>query len=416
MATNSFIKQVLLTGILLYAGTVLAQEQGADQWGIRFSGFVNAQAFYDTRQIVESRAGMVSLFPKNKLPDEDGNDINASAGFNQAAMTTRLRGTITGPDAFGARTTAVIETDFTGSSNADNNGLRLREGWIRLQWKNTGLLIGQYWHPLYVAEVRPKTLGLNLGAPFHPFARHNQIRLTYKIKEIELIAVAASQRDYASSGPNGRSAEYLRNAVIPNLDLQLLWHAGQHIIGAGADYKIIQPRLSAEFPGDGSYKADEKVSSFALTAFARIDLPHLLLKGQTVWGQNLTEFIMLGGYVEQEIDAEEHSITYSPSSQLSCWIDASTKGKRIKFGMLAGYAGNLGYDGPAAGNYYGMGEDIAYLYRAAPRVEWYSGKFMLGLEMEYTVAAYGIPDNNGIVENSEEIGNLRCLAAAFYFF
>ena len=87
-----------------------------------------------------------------------------------------------------------------------------------------------------------------------------------------------------------------------------------------------------------------------------------------------------------------------------------------KFGLFAGYASNLGYDGPATGKYYGLGQDIAYLYRISPRVEWYSGRFMLGLETEYTVAAYGRPDTNGIVSNTKEFGNLRYLLAAFYFF
>lgn len=387
----------------------------SNDWGIKLSGFVNAQAFYDTRQIVEARAGMVSLFPRKPLYDRAGDDINAKAQFNQAAMTTRLRGTITGPKALGALTKGVIETDFTGSSNADNNGLRLREAWVQLSWKRFMLLIGQYWHPMYLPEVGPKTIGLNLGAPFHPFARHIQIRATYIIGNLHLIGVIASQRDYASTGPEGRSPKYLRNAVLPNLDFQMQWKPGNHIVGAGVDYKMIQPRLSVEFP-DGEYKADEKVTSWAFTVFTKLDFPALLLKTQLVWGQNLTEFIMLGGYIENSIDSIEHSITYSPSSQISAWADLSTKGKRVKFGLLTGYASNLGYEGQAMGQYYGLGRDIDYLYRVSPRVQWFSGRVMLGLEFEYTVAAYGDVGTNGKVQNAKEVGNLRCLAAAFYFF
>jgi len=400
--------------ILIQVNRSLAQKS---DWGILFSGFVNAQAFFDTRQIVEARAGMVSLFPKKPDYDRDGDDINARAQFNQAAMTTRLRGTISGPDALGAQTMGVIETDFTGSSNADNNGLRLREAWVRLSWKRFMLLVGQYWHPLYVPEVGPKTIGLNLGAPFHPFARHPQLRATYKIGNIHLIGVIASQRDYASAGPDGRTPKYLRNAVLPDLDFQLQWKPGDHVIGAGVDYKVIQPRLSVEFP-DGDHKTDEKVDSWAFTAFAKLDFPVLLLKMQAVWGQNLTEFIMLGGYIESSIDSVEHNIGYSPSSQFSTWADLSTKGKRIKFGLLGGYAANLGYEAKAsgAGAYYGLGQDIDYLYRVSPRIQWYSGRVMLGLEFEYTVAAYGDIALDGRVKHAKEVGNLRCLVAAFYFF
>jgi hypothetical protein len=408
------LRHIILLFLYFFTNDVLAQE--SSRFGIHFSGFVNAQAFFDTRQIVEAREGMVSLFPKNIKRDPDGDDIHSKASFNQAAMTTRLRGTITGPDALGAQTMGVIETDFTGSSNADNNGLRLREAWVKLQWERIGLLIGQYWHPLYVPEVRPKTIGLNLGAPFHPFARHNQIRLDIQFGEFKIIAVAASQRDYANDGPKGRTPDYLRNAVLPNLDLQMQWKLDQQLLGFGMDYKMIQPRLSVEITPGMELKTNEKVSSLAFTAFAKMDFKHILLKLQGVWGQNLTEFIMLGGYVEKDIDTVQNNINYIPTNQLSFWADLSTNGKSLKFGMLAGYAKNLGYEDYAEGRYYGLGRDISYLYRISPRVEWYSGKFMLGMEFEYTVAAYGLAEKDGTVSNVESVGNLRCLAAAFYFF
>jgi len=403
--------------LLLLCGLQLGAQDKQAEWGIRFNGFVNAQAFFDTRQIVEARAGMVSLFPKDAVYDREGNDINAKAQFNQAAMTTRLRGTITGPDALGARTLGVIETDFTGSSNTDNNGLRLREAWVQLSWKHFDLMIGQYWHPLYVPEVRPKTLGLNLGAPFHPFARHNQIRFTYKTGDFRIIAVAASQRDYSSDGPNGRSPEYLRNAVLPNLDLQIQINSNILLLGAGIDYKMIQPRLSVDFPNSGEYKTNEKVSSWAITAFAKVDYPALLLKSQIVVGQNLSEFIMLGGYVEDKTDTISHNISYAATSQLSLWLDASTKGKQLKFGIFLGYAKNLLDETKAHAKFYGMGHDIDYLVRIAPRAEWYSGRFMLGLELEYTRALYySSPKFSSPHAASVGYGNLRCLAAAFYFF
>ena len=216
------IKRLPLNIALILSCITLFSQQSSPEWGIRFSGFVNAQAFFDTRQIVEARAGMVSLFPRKPLYDREGNDINDKAHFNQAAMTTRLRGTIFGPDAIGASTMGVIETDFTGSSNADNNGLRLREAWLQLSWKHFVLMVGQYWHPLYVPEVRPKTIGLNLGAPFHPFARHNQIRFTYKTGIFNIIAVAASQRDYSNTGPIGRTPRYLRGDDH-NCQYQAVW-------------------------------------------------------------------------------------------------------------------------------------------------------------------------------------------------
>jgi hypothetical protein len=125
---------------------------------------------------------------------------------------------------------------------------------------------------------------------------------------------------------------------------------------------------------------------------------------------------MLGGYVEKRVDSLQQLITYTPTAQLSAWTDIATKGRSFRLGLLGGYAVNLGYSGPVQGVYYGMGEEVAWLYRISPRAEWHSGRLMLALELEYTAAAYGTPDKNGLVRDIYVKGNLRSLLAAFLFF
>lgn len=44
------------------------------------------------------------------------------------------------------------------------------------------------------------------------------------------------------------------------------------------------------------------------------------------------------------------------------------------------------------------------------------GKMMFTPEIEYTAAAFGTPDDKGMVQNAEEVGNLRVLVGVFYFF
>ncbi|MBU2651245.1 MAG: hypothetical protein KKA81_09950 [Bacteroidetes bacterium] len=400
----------------LFTLTAFSQEKPATGWGIRFSGFVNAQMFYDTRRLIESREGMVSLLPLPVNKDKAGNDINAHSSFNQLAMTSRLRGEISGPRALGASTSGVIEGDFTGQSNLDNNGFRLREAWVKLEWKSRSLLAGLYWHPLYTPEVRPSTIGLNTGAPFHPFSRHNQLRFEQNTGILKIIAVAASQRDYASNGPEGPSPVYLRNAVLPNLDLQFQLRPGKHIIGWGLDYKMLMPRLKVDLPAGTEYKTDEKVHSFAAIVFARIEFTPFIIQTGTVAGQNLTEHIMAGGYVEHTLDTVNHRITYKPTNQISSWIDISGKGKKIRPAIFAGYTKNLGYAGSSEGRFFGNFEDLAYAYRIAPRLQVYSGKLMLAIELEYTAAAWGEPDNMGKFDNTSETCNYRILFGVFYFF
>ena len=403
--------------LTFFASNLNAQDstETKSDWGIRFSGFANAQIFFDSRQMVDAREGMVSLFPKSPLYDEDGNDINAAPSLNQLAMTSRLRSDISGPDVWGAQTSAAIEGDFTGQSNFDNNGFRLREAWAKMQWKSTSLLVGSYWHPLYVPEVRPFTIGLNTGAPFHAFSRHNQLRIEQQIKDFKLVAFAGMQRDYSSPGPQGRSPVYQQNAAFPNVHLQLHYGFSDHLLGAGVGYKELKPELSIRID-DSTFKLNDKLGSLAATVFGEFEFPFMELKFQSIWGQNLSEHIMLGGYAIHYMDPQKGEISYTNSEQVSFWTDLITTGETFKVGLFAGYAKNLGLQNGGDKAFYGMGYDIAYLYRIAPRLQWHLKNMMFAAEFEYTAAAYGTPDEKGMVQNAEEVGNLRVLVGVFYFF
>ena len=61
----------------------------------------------------------------------DMNDLNANPSFHILNIQTRLRGDITGPDAFGAKTSGAIEAEFFGTSESDLNGFRLRHAYVQ---------------------------------------------------------------------------------------------------------------------------------------------------------------------------------------------------------------------------------------------------------------------------------------------
>ncbi|NTW34047.1 MAG: hypothetical protein HGB12_15760, partial [Bacteroidetes bacterium] len=192
-----------------------------EKFGITFSGFVRTEAAFDTRQGEGYRDQLINLYPANIRLDKNGDDVNARPGFDQYAMTTRLTGNITGPSAFGAKSMACMEGDFTGPSNTENNAFRLRHAYIKLNWAKSELFMGQYWHPLNLPEMIPSVISLNTGAPFHPFSRQPQIRFSRLFGKINVVAVASSERDNTSIGPLGSTSEYLRNSVIPNMHLQI---------------------------------------------------------------------------------------------------------------------------------------------------------------------------------------------------
>jgi len=97
----------------------------------------------------------------------------------------------------------------------------------------------------------------------------------------------------------------------------------------------------------------------------------------------------------------------------SVWSDVHTTTGNVRNGLFAGYTKNLGADDNLATNangfvgLYSRGSNIDYVYQFGPRLEIYSGKFMVGIQILYTSAAYGITQVNGTVSDSKEVGSSR---------
>lgn len=387
---------------------------------IKVSGFVNSQLFYDTRQTLNSRETQMMYYPLGLKKGTDGSDLNAHPNFNQLAMTSRLRATISGPNILDAKTIAVIESDFTGASNAENNSFRLRHAFIKMNWKLDEIIIGQYWHPLDVPEMLPNVTSLNTGAPFHPFSRHIQLRWAHTFFEkLTLIGVVASQRDYASDGPDltdatktANSASFQRNAIIPNEHLQLQYKTGKVMFGAGVDYKVLRPRLFTS----ALYENTAKLYSYAGIAFVNVMLKTVDIKFQAIYGQNMSEHQMLGGYADKLIDPLTKETSYTNIDQASAWVNVWTKREHFNFGFFAGYAKNLGAKDDIVGLKYGRGFDIAYVYRVTPMASYTFKNFKVMAEIEYTAAAYGTPDVKDVVTKTTEYNNIRGLVGIFYNF
>jgi hypothetical protein len=107
----------------------------SQDFGISFSGFVKTDIIYDSRQTVNLREGHFLLYPANRNLDLNGADINAKSSFNILSIQTRLTAKLKGPDAFSAKTSGVIESEFFGTSDADLNGLRLRHAFVKFDWE-----------------------------------------------------------------------------------------------------------------------------------------------------------------------------------------------------------------------------------------------------------------------------------------
>ncbi|MBE0644351.1 MAG: hypothetical protein IH600_09755 [Bacteroidetes bacterium] len=404
----------LLTLFSSHAAAQTEQKPG----GISFSGFVKSDIMYDSRQTVNLREGHFLLYPAAEALGAEDVDLNAAPSLNMLSIQTRLKGDIGGPDALGAKTSGQIEGEFFGTSDGDINGFRLRHAFVKLDWGSSTLLVGQTWHPMFVAEMYPGVVSFNTGAPFQPFSRNPQVRFTQAMGGLRLIGVAAMQRDFQSYGPGATggsvtSSSYLRNATLPNLHFQAQYAAGGHVFGAGVDYKQLLPRTATS---KGTL-SEERISGTSLIGYAKIDAAPFTVKMEGVLGQNLADLLQLGGYAVTAFDSTSGEATYSPIGSYSVWGEISY-GKEFEVALFAGYSENLGADENIIGSYYARGSNIENILRVSPRVQYTSGKVRIAAELEYTSAAYGTPNdaNKGLVENSVSVANTRLLMAVFYFF
>ncbi len=432
-------------------------------FGISFSGYVNTDIFFDTRQTVMAREGQWLFYPEKVKLDPDGNDINAKGTYNILSIQTRVAGTITGPDIFKAKTSGLIEGEFYGNVNTNMNVFRLRHAFVKLNWAKTELLLGQTWHPLYLPAASPEPVSLNGGAPFVIFTRNPQVRVTRQFGNFKLLLAAISQVDATSTGPDGPSAKYLRNSIIPEFAFQVQYGVAypekksEFLIGASVDYLMLTPRLGTmvvKTPAVDTiynnqvhhtdavivnYKTTAKSTALTANFFSKLKLSNVTMKVGGVYGENCYAYNMIGGYaVKSMVDPNKGIVDYAAIRTATVWADFKTNGTKLSAGIYAGFSKNLGagtdlsyiknaekfqvvkIDGTVPANiaepFYSRGASADYLYRVAPRLILTVSKLKFASELDYTVAAYGKTNSNGTVSDSKEIGNLRILLGVYYYF
>ncbi|MBR9974305.1 MAG: hypothetical protein KFF77_01870 [Bacteroidetes bacterium] len=405
--------------LLVAVSSVTVAQDGQKSFGISFSGFVKTDMLYDSRETVNVREGHFLLYPAAERAGAEGVDLNETPSFNMLSIQTRLKGDITGPEALGARTSGQIEGEFFGMTDGDINGFRLRHAFVKLDWGSTALLVGQTWHPMFVAECYPGVVSFNTGAPFQPFSRNPQVRVTQSFGGLRLIGVAATQRDFPSIGPDASgnpvtSSMFLRHAILPNLHFQAQYLADGHVFGAGVDYKQLLPSTAT---GIGTL-SEETIAGTSLIGYAKLDLAPVTIKAEGTLGQNLSDLLQFGGFAMTAMDAATGEATYTTLDSYSVWGEVMY-GKEFEVALFAGYSENLGAEENfLPGALYARGANIASLLRVSPRVQYTAGKVRFALELEYTSADYGTPeaDNKGLVADTKSVANTRVLAAVFYFF
>lgn len=411
--------------------TPVKPSENSSNWGIRFSGFIRNDVYYDSRQVVSARPatqGELLLYPQNFSGDINGKDVNAAPSLTMLSITSRLTGTVSGPDAFGAKTSGIIEGEFFGNANGNENVFRLRHAVARLDWPKTQLAFGQYWHPLFVTDCFPGVIGFNTGMPFQPFARNPQIRLTQKLGSgFNFILAAVSQTEaFVSSGSGtgialgaaASSQSYLDNAVVPNMHAQLQYKGSKFVGGLAFDYKALRPALKAT-SGTSTESTKEKVNSVTLEAYANLTTKSIVAKAEYVAGQNLFDHLMIGGYLAY---GTSPNITYKPINVSSYWVEITGTSKKVIPGIFFGYTKNNGAKDVNAVASYTRGitayaTSLDNVIRVSPRIEFVSGKFKIGTELEVTSAEYGLASSDAKVSGAtNKVTNTRLLFITSFSF
>jgi hypothetical protein len=278
-------------------------------------------------------------------------------------------------------------------------------------------LFGRTWHPGFVEACYPSVLNENTGAPYQLFNRSPQLRLTHQLSnQVDLIVAAVYQMSYTSPGPSGKSYVYQRDALVPNLHLQLQYHNNGIVGGAGVDWKSIQPRTFTEAGGD-RFRTSEKLNTWSALAYLRITKGLFEFKAKTMYGQNVSESLLPGGYAVASIDASTGYETYTPTNHIYSFLNF-TYGSTWKFGLFVGHLKNMGTSVNPMGVFYASAPDMDFSYRIAPLLSYTYKSLTLALEASYTAVAYGTIDysDKGHIKNAATVGNFRNMISVVYMF
>ena len=413
----------LLAALIAVSG--MAQVKIGKDFSLKIYGQVRTDIFYNSRANTESVDGLFYSYPKDRVYDENGNDINSSSSSNMYAVYSRMGFDFAGPMMGKAKTSAKIEFDFRGNGNDNLSALRLRHAYFNLDWGKSKLLVGQTSHPFF-GEVSPQILNLNTGSPFQPFGRAPQIRYRYNSGELQLQAAALWQSQFKSHGPsadngtgdgNARNQYPHKNSNVPEIALGIDYKKDGWIAGVGIDLLSITPRTVAIGEDDKKYKVDERLTTVSYEAHVKYTGKDLMVAAKTTLGSNFTHTSMLGGYAVKSVDDKTGEKKYTPFRNSSTWLNI-VYGKKWKPGIFLGYIKNLGTESDMilGENVYGTGTNIDKLMNGTFELTYNVPHWKIGVEYTYTAAWYGKNKQDGKVADTHRVGNNRLVLSATYSF
>ena len=388
------------------------EEKKKSPFKVKFSGVVRLDAFFDSRQNVDSGRGISYRYPKDKRLDPNGDDINAKAQFTMVPFTG-LKAHITGPELWGAKSLAVFKTDNEGKSGI--YGLyRMKQGYFQLKWEKTELLVGRFYHPVWLYYpphllLTAKTVGRDVGRPIDARLYTSQCRVYHRIGDFEFIGALAKIYESIES----------RNAIAPELFGQVNFNIKKHTILAGANFHMRVPRLET----DKGFKDGESLKSFIAFVASRVHVNNVIWLCRFIYSENADLHTLLNGFAVKQRDVSTDKRKYMSLRTLNFWSDISYHDEKREFGLFVGYSKNIGARSKIQRDDEGnllifskFDTNIDYLLRIMPRVRFFHGPVTISFEYVYTRAGYGITNECGRVDNVCPVANNRFLVSVMYKF
>lgn len=387
---------------------------------LKISGYVKGEGIFDSRQNETIRDGQFLYFPLEKLLDVNGADINARGDFDNYAIQTRVILEGRGPDISCTQSGFLIEADFFGRTDDTLDSFEMRLAYLFLVSDTYDFLAGQFWHPICFPFGYPETISFNEGVPFTPFSLTPEFCLTY---HNDYLAITGSVIGFLGDRPFGPTQEgdkTFRDAMMPDLNLLIqLKYDEDNYVGTDFDVMRIVPRLVT----DNNVKEVNPFTAFSATAFACLTYENFVWFNKFTYAEDASIWEMIGGFAVHTLDPITDLRTYTPIRTAAFASEVIWRGD-IEPAIFAGYEKNLGASKTIIPNFgpddtsgiFSLGPNIDHLWRVSPRVRWYIKSLVIGIEVEYTQAAYGIINNHGGVDDATPVGNTRFLFAAYYFF
>lgn len=393
-------KTALTTVIALLSLVGMAQNADStatkkDSHAITVYGFARSEMYVNSRENYEAKGGLICLYPKPIELDDYGFDKNAKVNAAFLAITSRigLKYQYTLND---LKLGAHIEGDFCGTATYIDI-IRLRHAYASVAYKNHTLLVGQTWHPYYDG-IFPNVLTLNGGTPTGIINRSPQIRYEW----------AATPHFKLTAAFVTEGVKYIRPEAI--LGLTGTTNSWKYGVMGEYRYRDVEHTFTSE---KGQTVQNMPLHSFSGTAYTEFKQDKWLFNARVMGGQNLSHLIILGGCGLVSEDVENLQATYANLDQVATYVCASY-GSKWRVNVFAGYLKTLGSDAECTA-FYGTGTNVSDLIKTAASVEFNYKGLGIGLECEYTNAAYGHWEGKKLTPDYR-VDNIRGVLRVSYSF